>query len=259
LHASLFVLRLCSQYLVGRSALTRTSKVDELWWLKSTEHTAAALAKSVYILVAPHTVSTTVDWKVCPDIKVVMFSLSASLFFLTACSAEHITILQLLPWGCFGRDGEGGARQKRGPQHVVVPKATIKAASSDDRVCTNGVEVIVLKMVPNPRHAKFVGLGAKRDERYRAVMEGEEAFCRELEAKGYEVCAGYGVCLCVACALTLLPCRLCSLRWTPANTDSTLALPMTRTSPRPTQGASISLTLSTGPSRADALALESGV
>jgi hypothetical protein len=97
-------------------------EVDELWWLKSTEHTAAALAKSVYILVAPRTVGTTVDWKVCPDIKVVMLSLSASLFFLTACSAEHVTILQLLPWGCFGRDGEGGARQKRGPQHVVVPE-----------------------------------------------------------------------------------------------------------------------------------------
>jgi hypothetical protein len=91
-------------------------------------------------------------------------------------------------------------------------KATIKAASPDDRVCMNGVEVIVLKMVPKPRHAKFVSLGAKRDERYRAVMEGEEAFRRKLEKDGYEVCTGYGVCLCVACALTLLPCRLCMLR-----------------------------------------------
>jgi hypothetical protein len=138
-------------------------------------------------------------------------------------------------------------------------KATIAAASSNDRVCTNGVEVIVLKEVPKPRRAKFVGLGVKRDEWYRAVMAGEEAFRRQLEKDGYEVCAGYGVCLCVACALTLLPCRLCSLRWTPANTDSTSALPVTRTSPGPTQGATLSLTLSTGQSRADPLALESGV
>ncbi len=137
-------------------------------------------------------------------------------------------------------------------------KATIKAASPDDRVCTNGVEVIVLKMVPKPRRAKFVP-GAKRDERYCAVMAGEEAFHRELEKDGYEVCAGYGVCLCVACALTLLPCRLCTLRWTPANTESTSALPVTRMSPGPTQGATLSLTLSTGQSRADPLALESGV
>jgi hypothetical protein len=91
-------------------------------------------------------------------------------------------------------------------------KATIEAAGSNDRMCTNGVEVIVLKEVPKPRRAKFVSPGVKRDERYRAVMVGEEAFRRELAKDGYEVCAGYGVCLCVACALTLLPCRLCTLR-----------------------------------------------
>ena len=48
----------------------QSTKISELWWGKSTEHTAEALAKSIYILVVPCTVGKPVEWKVCPDIKV---------------------------------------------------------------------------------------------------------------------------------------------------------------------------------------------
>ena len=63
-------------------------------------------------------------------------------------------------------------------------RTVIKSAKSDDRICTNGVEVMLLRKELVP--VKING-NVSRNVRYCDVMEAEEEFRAKLEAGGWTV------------------------------------------------------------------------
>ena len=65
-------------------------------------------------------------------------------------------------------------------------RTVIELAKSDDRICTNGVEVMLLRKELVPVKNVFNG-NVSRNVRYCDVMEAEEEFRAELEAGGWTV------------------------------------------------------------------------